>query len=348
MLSILVLLLVSLVEVSRGYFSIVETTVGGKLDARIIQNDDTGEYVEVIVDYGGLVEDLLLRSHSTGRGRRVLLTHHDNATAVEENTWWQGMLLLPWANRVAYGRYEFFDSVYHLPLNEISVDPPRVNALHGFMDGKKMVVTDTESTSNFARLQLSCSFNQPLPGYPFDFDVSIDYFLSDTGFHMTFYITNTMESTPMPFYMGWHPYFLCFPYKAYVVLDPCTAWNHVELNENMGPTGATAQYFGFNGTEPIGGTISSPTFYDDEFKPIQPKNRACRFIVTKLHDDPTEQTVVLWQDSSFRFVHVFTGREGAIAIEPMSGMADAYNNHDHLSVLSGGETWSGAVGIYIE
>ena len=60
--------------------------------------------METIVDYGGRVEDLVLDSRSTGVRRRVLLTHDDNATAVEENKWWKGMLLLPWANRIAYVR----------------------------------------------------------------------------------------------------------------------------------------------------------------------------------------------------------------------------------------------------
>ena len=61
-----------------------------------------GEYVEIITDFGGRVEDLQLESKSTGKLRKVLLTHNDNATAVLENKWWKGMLLLPWANRIAY------------------------------------------------------------------------------------------------------------------------------------------------------------------------------------------------------------------------------------------------------
>ena len=40
--------------------------------------------------------------------------------------------------------------------------------------------------------------------------------------------------------------------------------------------------------------------------------------------------------------------ENAVAIEPMSGMADAYNNHDHLSTLSGEENWTGEFGVYVE
>ena len=79
----------------------------------------------------------------------------------------------------------------------------------------------------------------------------------------------------------------------------------------------------------------------------------CHDIKTRLYDPDTGQTVVLWQAPNFRFNHIFTGSmsrfgENAVAIEPMSGMADAYNNHDHLSTLSGEENWMGEFGVYVE
>ena len=80
--------------------------IGAK--STIIRIICSGEYVETIVDYGGRVEDLVLNSLSTGVQRKVLLTHDDNATAVLENKWWKGMLLLPWANRIAYVRSSEF------------------------------------------------------------------------------------------------------------------------------------------------------------------------------------------------------------------------------------------------
>ena len=61
-----------------------------------------GEYAEIVVDFGGRVEDLVLKSQSQGKLRSVLLTHNGNATAIKENAWWKGMLLVPWANRIAY------------------------------------------------------------------------------------------------------------------------------------------------------------------------------------------------------------------------------------------------------
>lgn len=221
------------------------------------------------------------------------------------------------------------------------------------MNGKILRMTDSEITNTYATLQLFYHFDKPVPGYPFTFDVAINYNLSDVGFDMHFNVINRMPFTPMPFYMGWHPYFACTAYKAYVVFDKCTPWNHVELNDNMDPTGITRLYHGFNGTEPIGGTETNPTFYDDEFKPSRPNHPSCDVMQTRIYDVPTKQTVVLWQDHNYRLVHIFTGSEAsfhkdAIAIEPMSGMADAYNNHDHLSILSGGEEWSGTFGVFVE
>ena len=54
------------------------------------------------MDYGGRVEVLRLVSQSQGKLRDVLLTHNDNASAIIENKYWKGMLLIPWANRIAY------------------------------------------------------------------------------------------------------------------------------------------------------------------------------------------------------------------------------------------------------
>ena len=56
----------------------------------------------IVVDYGGRVEALKLMSQSQGKLRDVLLTHNDNATAIMENKYWKGMLLIPWANRIGY------------------------------------------------------------------------------------------------------------------------------------------------------------------------------------------------------------------------------------------------------
>ncbi len=227
------------------------------------------------------------------------------------------------------------------------------NALHGLMANKVLTVEKTEETDTFARLELSYSFDGKEPGYPFLLDIVVFYTLSTTGFNVTVQASNQHRTEPLPFYMGWHPYFNCTAYLAHVILDPCTSWNHIQLNSNKDPTGITTHYYGFNGTTPIGGNKTNPTLYDDEFKPVHANSPECRVTETKVVDTKTKHTVVLWQDSAFKFVHVFTGsstgfHEDSVAIEPMSAAADAFNNHDHLSILSGGEVWTGSFGVYIE
>ena len=56
-----------------------------------------------MTDYGGRVEELVLKSQSKEEGepQQVLLSHNGDAEAIKENVWWKGMFLVPWANRIA-------------------------------------------------------------------------------------------------------------------------------------------------------------------------------------------------------------------------------------------------------
>ena len=63
-----------------------------------------GEYVIIVTDFGGRVEELYLASQTTGMLRDVLVSHNGDSSAIKENTWSKGMLLLPYANRIAYVR----------------------------------------------------------------------------------------------------------------------------------------------------------------------------------------------------------------------------------------------------
>ena len=221
--------------------------------------------------------------------------------------------------------------------------------MHGFLANKTLTVVSKKVYDTSATLTTTVKLYSE-PGYPFKLDVTIQYTLDGNGFTVTVLAKNSNgDGTPLPFYMGWHPYFKCTPYSAIVKFDECDSWTHVDLNANMNPTGITTKKNPFNGSTPIGGSPGSPTFYDDEFKSLRSNSTCDSLLETTLHDTATNDNIVLWQDLSNRIVHVFTGYtdEGSIAIEPMSGMADAFNNHDGLAVISDGQTWEGSFGVYI-
>lgn len=219
--------------------------------------------------------------------------------------------------------------------------------MHGLLADRVMKVEKAIATDESAVLTLSYDFKNEENGYPFSWFYQITYTLSSQG--LDFYITvdNTMETSPLLMYIGWHPYFLCTTHKALIRFDQCTGWNHIQLNSNANPTGTTALGVPFDGNTPIGGNASNPTAYDDEYKASLPPTE-CSQIKTKLYDPDTDKTVVLHQSANMRFLQVFTGLTGTVAIEPMSGMADAFNNHDHLSILSGKEQFGASFGVYLE
>ena len=78
----------------------IEDKMIGDLHTKVLMNTMTGEYVQIVTDLGGRVEDLVLQG-SDGKLRSVLLTHHNNATAIKEDVrWWRNAILLPYANRI--------------------------------------------------------------------------------------------------------------------------------------------------------------------------------------------------------------------------------------------------------
>ena len=244
---------------------------------------------------------------------------------------------------ILQGNYSFFNDSYTLPLNENS--DGRENAIHGFMAGKQLDILSTETSDKSGILTTNVTIENE-PGYPFKLEVIITYKLDDRGLTISVEATNRNgDGTPLPFYMGWHPYFKCTAYTSTVTLDPCTKWAHVEMNTNLNPTGLTEPTNAFNGSSSIGGSEANPTFYDDEYKPLS----NCNGGQVTLFDRESGQTPVLWYDGAFNYVVVFTGAssQDAVAMEPMSAMADAYNNHDGLTVLSDQETWSGSFGVYV-
>eukprot|EP00043_Microstomoeca_roanoka_P028522 m.18356 g.18356 ORF g.18356 m.18356 type:complete len:363 (+) comp8473_c1_seq1:100-1188(+) len=354
--AVVLLLLLAVISLSNvGCFAQVvitdDTYMTGAdtVHLKVISDLATGQNVSIVWDVGGRVEELYLLG-STGL-RKVLATHDRNATAVKANAHWQGELLVPYANRIANATYTWNETQYTLPMNE----PARNNSIHGLLWDKRMNLLSQTSGDEEGTVVLSFTFNNTDPGYPFKLDVQIHYTLNRyNGFSVRTVAKSLETAWPLPFYHSWHPYFLCNVHTSYIILDPCTPWNHVDvynnsnLYSNLIPTGRTTPWNLFDGSEPIGGSVEEPTYFDDEFKATQVCPGGYRTI---LRDGLT--SVVLWQEASFRFVQVFTGSQSqwgleAVAIEPMSGKADAFNNYDGLSILSAGDVYDASFGVYVQ
>ena len=349
-------------------FSINDTSVGSGPDAlpsKTLFNLATGESFQIVHSWGGKTESLRLVSPATGKLRDVLQTHDGNATALRLGPHYAGAILLPFANRIRNGTYSFYGKTHHLPRNECVPGGPRCDALHGFLYNRPLSVTKEVTTATSASITLAYPFDgTTTPGWPFRAYVEITYTLSSspTGGAGTATVrtvaTNTHPTDALPFFNSWHPYFkVADVAAARIELDGCAppglpsgGWRHVVMGAgaprlgDLIPTGHSEPWTKFDGTNPIGGTPKTPTYYDDEFKSTLPPSAAVTAACgphfrTRLIDvGGAGDASVLFSDRQHNVVQVFTGAKetwgwDAVAIEPMSALADAFNNGDGVHVL---------------
>lgn len=241
-----------------------------------------------------------------------------------------GAVLLPWPNRIAGGRYRFDETEYQLPLSE----PAKGNASHGLVRWVRWDLAGQDDSSVTLQHDLV-----PQTGYPFELHLQISYSLdAGTGLRVDTEVVNTGR-TAAPFGAGFHPYLdlgdhdldtaeLLVP--AAVVLD---------TDEHQIPTGSrpvAGTEFDFGTIRPIGAVR-----LDHGFAELTGTAAVLR----------TEQRALeLRWDTAYRYLQVFTppfltpGRN-AVAIEPMSCPANAFNSGDGLIRLEPGQRWTGSWGI---
>lgn len=110
---------------------------------------------------------------------------------------YSGVILFPWPNRIAQGRWAFDGQELQLPLNEHAPDA----ALHGLVYNREFDVDVQSDSACSLRLDLDA-----IPGYPFDFELSAHFELHDSSILVTYTFTNR-SSVVAPYAFGFHPYF---------------------------------------------------------------------------------------------------------------------------------------------
>lgn len=217
--------------------------------------------------------------------------------SVERQTEGGMALLIPFANRIKGGVYEFDGVVYELPKNAEG------HAIHGLvMDVDWSLV---EQGEDYAELRIELAH----PGYPSTLSCSARYELFDDSLRVILRVVNR-GARRAPLVVGAHPYFVAArPWRIFAESPlRCVSVDKI-------PTGELVPHsFGVDG------------YYDDCFL---------------VEEDPVvlespHSTVELWR-FGMPYIQVYTGIEGAVAVEPMSGAPDAYHNKMGLRTLSPGE-----------
>ncbi|GGH42056.1 aldose 1-epimerase family protein [Microbacterium album] len=251
-----------------------------------------------------------------------------------------GIVLVPWPNRVRDGRWTHVPpggqgdpADQQLDLTE----PSRGNAIHGLL---RNTGYDIDASGDRATLSATV---YPQHGYPFALDTSVAYALTDDGIEVTHELVNVGERDA-PVAIGAHP-FLCIggvDTADLVLTVPAETW--FEVDDRMLPI---AEHPVRGAVDLRGGVRVADADLDMGFGSLR---RDADGLARTTLAAPDGRVVTLWQDADFEYVQAFRtdaypGHPLAVAVEPMTAPADAFNSGRGVRWLAPGERWQARWGI---
>jgi aldose 1-epimerase len=183
----------------------------------------------------------------------------------------------------------------------------------------------------------------PQHGYPFLLRHHVQYLLNEElGLVVRQTLINDSKA-PAPFVLGAHPYLRLGDTDIDQLLLTVSAGTRLVADERLIP----------RSSEPVSGDTDlragrrvGSLDIDVALTDIEFDGGVARHTLSA----PDGRSVSLWQDETCRYVHVFVttqfpGRAQAVAIEPMTGPANAFNSGDGLRWLQPGGSFTMGWGI---
>lgn len=256
-----------------------------------------------------------------------------------------GLVLVPWPNRVRDGRWTHGDATLQLDITE----PERNTALHGLLQFTDYEVRERTD----AAVTLAASV-PPQHGWPFFLDTWVRYELRGHGLRVTHGVTNR-STERAPWAVGSHPYLRIGSTPTEQLRLTVPAAEFYEVDERLNPTGIAS----------VDGTPSDlretkvigDLDLDTAYRGLSPVDGASAWL-----ESPDGARLELLQDADWDYVQVFTatpwmpvggfpktdrgGERGwAVAVEPMTAPPDALNSGEALIWVEPGGEWSGSWGL---
>jgi aldose 1-epimerase len=263
-------------------------------------------------------------------GVRVIADYPDGMPAPGAS----GIVLFPWPNRVRDGKWTHDGTEHQLAVTE----PALNNASHGLL--RFAPYRSTEERTDAVTLEAEVF---PQTGYPFHLSISVTYALGDDSLTITHRIQNVgMDAAPVA--LGQHPYFALGDGPTADVTVQLDAPTRFLVDGQKVPTGEAPVDAATDLRRPRRlGELELDTAYSDIARGKDDRIRA-------VLRAPGGQEAEVWAGPGFDYLQVFTnrkypGHDMAVAIEPMTAPADAFNSGRGLRWLAPGELWTLEWGI---
>jgi aldose 1-epimerase len=261
-------------------------------------------------------------------------------------------ILFPFPNRIRDGRFTWDGKDYHLPPN----DPAKKNAIHGFTCRHpwRVIGQGTDAGEAWVRGAFRASQDAPETAalWPADYEIELTCSLGDGWLRLEAHVRNP-DAVPLPFGLGYHPYFR-IPFTPAGKADDCTitvpAQSFWVLEDSL-PTGQKQPVTGerdLNTPRPF-----SALHLDDVLTDLPPAPQGAALHERAILRDGETVLRVLWSED-FTDAVVFTPpHRHAFCVEPYTCVTDAVNLQARgipagWRVLPPGGRWASVVELRVE
>jgi len=277
------------------------------LDYIELKSSDGRSKAQLCLSQGGRLSDLVFED--------IQVLAEFEASNYKNN--YASSILFPFVNRIKDGAYSYNNSNYKLDCNEVDKN----NALHGLVYNKTFVCTKQALTADYASVTLSYKDFGKHEGFPFKFNIELTYTLNKNGIILSINVLNS-DKKAFPFSLGWHPYF-----------------NSENLDNSTLNFSSDTKYV-FDKQQIITSTTDLDFNMPLQLKAV--KLDDCYPLKTNDIDFSTpEYSINIKSTSKENFLQVYTpDLHNSIAIEPMTGVADNFNNEIGLQILQPNETYN--------
>lgn len=273
----------------------------------IVLISSRNSFAKIILNQGASLQELILNNNKVIKDLYPL-TYKDSYISA---------ILFPFVSRIKDGKYSFNNQEFQLNINE----PERKNAIHGLVYDKTFKTIDISTYNGKAILTLEYNETEKTKGFPFTYKIQLTYILSDNKLILKAKFTNTSKNT-FPFTYGWHPYLfskdlskssLQFKSNQKIIFDNRMITKEIVniMNEEVVSLGNK--------------------YLDDCF----------RLTSNKIQFTTPTHSLEISSSTNSDFLQVYTPSiKNHIAIEPVSGVSDSFNNKIGLKELEPGKSYN--------
>lgn len=314
-------------------FESTEEIIDNTTHIKII-NRDTGEYLEILPHIGASLHGLKLQKDGV---LFDIIDGYSDQDKLDDIIYYKGMILYPYPNRVASGKYTFEGKNYQLAINE----KDRGNALHGLISEATFTIKKIELLQNLASIELYFDILGLDKGFPFKSRINIIYTITDKSKFICRAIVESKDTKNQPVGLAWHPYFKT-PNQIDKLEMLVNSKKIFDVNNNLIPTGNYTTHHNFDELSTIGNI-----FLDTGYEVLQETHIS----TTEIVDKENNITLNIWQETGnekYNYLQIYTPKHRkSIAIEPMTCAIDAFNNGFGLICLKPEAAFAVEFGVFL-